>query len=79
MNNPATAARVNAWNNAVPEGSDVLVVKDDGQIAVSRTKGPAWLLGGHTAVVGVQGIGGGYSLERVIPVVEDPRARGLRP
>ena len=67
--NPAKQAdAVEAWNKKHPEGTDVSVRRDDGTATVTKTRSPAWLLGGHTAVVMVDGIAGGYLLERVSPI-----------
>jgi hypothetical protein len=62
------------WNAAHPVGTEVLVRRDVGEPMRTRTRSEAWMLGascrdiGHTAVVMVEGITGGYSLERVAPV-----------
>ena len=69
MRNEVLKARVAAWNQAIPIGHPVLVVNDTGQIVDTRTRGDAYVLGGHSALVMVEGITGGYALERVIPVV----------
>lgn len=61
------------WNEAHPIGTPVSVRKDDGTVLETHTRSVAWTLGeschgpGHTAVVSVNGISGGYSLERVTP------------
>lgn len=57
--------RVIEWNRLNPEGTSVNVKKDDGSIFPTKTRSVAWLLGRHTAVVLVDGIAGGYMLERV--------------
>lgn len=56
---------VAAFNDAVKPGDDVIVIKDDGRRVQTRTRSEAWILGGHTAVVLLEGISGGYLLERV--------------
>jgi hypothetical protein len=53
------------WNKLHPEGSAVTVTKDDGSKLETTTRSEAWVLGGHTAVIMVVGISGGYSLTRV--------------
>lgn len=58
---------VEAWNQVVPPGSVVLVVKDGGLTVATVTRSEAYVLGGHTAVVMVEGISGAYALDRVIP------------
>lgn len=58
------------WKN-VPEGTPVVVTKDDGTELSTKTRSVAWMLGassqhpGHTAVIMVDGISGGYGLWRV--------------
>ena len=56
---------VDVWNAAHPEGTLVYVVKDLGEVVETETRSPAWLAGGHTALVSVNGIIGGYMLARV--------------
>lgn len=56
---------VTEWNRLNPEGTKVNVRKDDGSTLETVTRSPAWLMGEHTAVVLVDGIAGGYMLERV--------------
>lgn len=63
------------WIN-VPEGTPVVVTRDDGSKLETRTRSPAWLLGEHTAVVMVEGISGAYLLDRIDPAptpTEDSR------
>lgn len=69
------------WNEANPIGTPVNVRKDDGSVLATRTRSEAWTLGaschgpGHTAVVMVEGISGGYLLDRVTRRAE-PEAVG---
>lgn len=62
-----------AWNATHPIGTLVTVRKDSGEVLETRTRSEAWTLGaschgpGHTAVVMVDGIAGGYMLDRVKP------------
>lgn len=56
---------VNAWNKQHEPGTLVTVRLDDGTIKQTRTTSQAWMLGGHTVVVIVEGISGGYALDRV--------------
>lgn len=58
-------AMVDHWNKTVPVGTPVEVTKDRGEIIETKTASEAWMLGGHTPVILVEGISGGYSLERV--------------
>lgn len=70
-NSPAKQqALVSVWEGT-PEGTDVVVTKDDGSEVRTKTRSAPWLLGtssrgpGHTAVIMLEGISGCYSLERV--------------
>lgn len=54
-----------AWPH--PEGTPVIVRKDDGTVIETKTRSAPWMLCG-TAVVLLEGISGGYSLDRVTPV-----------
>lgn len=56
---------VDRWNAAHPFPAPVIVTKDDKREVKTTTRSDAWVLGGHTAVVMVIGISGGYLLERV--------------
>lgn len=56
---------VEEWNAACPVDTAVEVTLDDGKIMKSRTTTPAWVMGGHSAMVTVDGISGGYMLSRV--------------
>lgn len=58
------ARLVDAWKNT-PVGIAVVVTKDDGTEFRTTTRSDPWLLSGHTAVIMVVGIAGGYMLERV--------------
>lgn len=64
------SVQVEAWNAANPRGTRVSVKKDDGKLYETRTRSEAWLLGGHTAVVLVEGISGAYLLSRCKPMRE---------
>jgi len=66
----AYAAKLIAeWTH--PEGVEVEVLRDGGAIYRTKTRSAPWALGesssgqGHTAVILVDGISGGYSLDRV--------------
>lgn len=52
-------------------GSKVRVTKDDGSIFESTVKYAPWQLGHGQWVIGVNGIAGGYALERVEEVKMD--------
>jgi hypothetical protein len=66
----AHLALVEKWKD-VPEGTPVIVTKDDGSEFHTKTRSIPWMLGassqhlGHTAVIMVEGISGGYGLWRV--------------
>lgn len=62
----AAERAVKEWNQQVPVGAPVDVRRDDGTVLVTRTRSPAWLISDH-ASVSVEGISGGYLLERVTP------------
>jgi len=61
-------AEVNGWNTRHRVGTGVTVTMDDGMKLSTYTTSPAWLMGGHSAVIKVNGISGGYSLDRVQPL-----------
>lgn len=64
--NPRIAeSAVRSWNEKYPVGSNVEVALDDGSIKETKTASQAWVLGGHTAVVKLEGICGAYALSRV--------------
>ena len=65
----AQQRQVDAWTH--PIGTPVAVRRDSGTVLETVTTSPAWLLGGHTAVIMVDGISGAYLLERVR--VREPR------
>jgi len=58
---------VTDWNTAHPEGTvtPVTVRMDSGATINTTTRSQAWLLGGHTPVILLDGITGSYALERV--------------
>jgi hypothetical protein len=56
-------ALCDAWTHG--EGTPVTVRKDGGAEVETTTRSGAWMLGGHTAVIMLDGISGCYSLERV--------------
>lgn len=58
---------VDYWNERFPQGTPVIVYRDNGEKLETVTRSDAWILGGHTAVVQVKGISGCYSLSRVAP------------
>lgn len=56
---------VREWNEKYPVGTPVIVTKDDETEIRTLTRSKATMLGGHTAVVWIEGITGCYDLERV--------------
>lgn len=62
-------ALVDAWKD-VPEGTRVVVRKDNGKEYSTTITAGAHLLGGHTAVIWLDGISGCYALERVRKATE---------
>ena len=66
----AVQVLLDEWKD-VPEGTPVVVLKDDGTEFATKTCSGPWALGvssrgpGHTAVIMVEGISGGYSLCRI--------------
>lgn len=54
-----------AWNEKHAVGTNVLVRKDLGDVLATKTRSEAYVLGGHTAVIMVDGITGCYDLSRV--------------
>ena len=67
--NPAQAEKsANDWNSKYPVGKPVEVTLDGGSIKETKTASEAWVLGGHTAVIKLEGISGGYALNRVRPM-----------
>ncbi|PWC48204.1 hypothetical protein TSA6c_17435 [Azospirillum sp. TSA6c] len=71
MRKPPTPAQlrreVDAFNKKVKVGDQVTVKKDDGTVVVTVTRGLAFVLSGHSAVVSLEGISGCYLLNRVTP------------
>lgn len=71
VNKRAQKALIDQWI-AVPIGTPVVVTQDDGKEFHTVTRTGPWMLGagsdgigGHTAVIMVEGISGAYSLERI--------------
>lgn len=58
-------ALIEEFNAANQIGIEVDVKKDGGSINRTKTRSEAWLMGGHTAMILLDGISGGYMLERV--------------
>jgi hypothetical protein len=68
--NGKNRAAVEQFNRHVPEGSPVLFWPGErvGEGRSSRTRSKAWIMGGHTPVVMVDGYAGGIALSHVCPL-----------
>ncbi len=60
--------RVTEQQKTMPVGTAVNLRKDDGTIIQTRTRNTPWQLSHGMWVVSVDGIAGGYDLERITPV-----------
>ncbi len=60
-----TQKQLDKWNETFPIGSPCWVQYDDGSEHTHHTRSFAWFLGGGHAVVKVDGLSGGYSLDRL--------------
>ncbi len=60
--------QVAGWNQLWPVGLDVIVQLDDRSQRATKTESEAWVMGGHSAMIRLEGISGGYMLDRVKPV-----------
>ena len=60
--------QIAAWNAHRPIGTEVQVMLDDDTIRTTKTRSEAWVMGGHSAVILLEGISGAYSLDRVKPL-----------
>jgi hypothetical protein len=60
--------QVDAWNGKYPVGTPVKLRKNDGTSVKTVTRSKAELLGGHTAVVWLEGVVGCYCLTHVRPL-----------
>jgi hypothetical protein len=64
----AATALCETWNWHYPEETPVLVVRDMGNVLKTTTRSTAWLTPSGGILIKVNGIAGGYSLSRVIPI-----------
>lgn len=62
------ALLVKNWNDNVAEGAAVNVERDDGTTTMTTTRSAAWVMGGHSAVIMLEGFSGAYSLQRVTAI-----------
>lgn len=60
--------QIGAWNAHRPTGTEIQVKLDDDTIRTTKTCSEAWVMGGHSAVILLEGISGAYSLDRVKPL-----------
>lgn len=61
-----------AWNRLYPEGTRVRVYRllgDESGAIETVTTSEAWVMDGHSAMVKVRGLSGGYCLTHVRPLV----------
>lgn len=64
-------AAVDKWNAAYPVGTDVMRYKFTNPLSdgsPTKTRSEAWVMGGHSAMVMVEGVRGGVDLESVVPL-----------
>lgn len=70
---PADLKRqVDRWNGQHAPGTDVTVRKDRGELVTTKTTSGAYVLGGHSAVIDLEGFSGCYLLDRVTAGVPAP-------
>ena len=53
------------WNQSYPVGTEVIRTDDAGKELLTRTRSEAQVLGGHSAVIWIDGVSGCYALDRV--------------
>jgi hypothetical protein len=58
--------QVENWNLKHPVGTAVTVRTDSGAVIATKTKSPAQILSGHSAVIWLEGISGCHALDRVV-------------
>lgn len=62
-------SQCDTFNEAYPVGSPVHVKMDSGELRDTVTRSNAEVLGGHSAVIWLEGISGCYLLDRVLPQI----------
>jgi hypothetical protein len=62
------AQEVANFNARCVVGQRVELLNDHGKVEHTKTTSEAWLLGGHTPVVKVEGRSGCYLLNRITPI-----------
>lgn len=63
---------VDAWNASHPIGTKVnrfKLINPLQEPTETKTRSEAWVMGGHSAMVMVEGVSGGVLLESVVPIV----------
>lgn len=63
--------QANDWNSANPVGTPVMRYKLINPLSegnATKTRSEAWVMGGHSVVVMVEGVSGGVLLESVKPI-----------
>lgn len=71
---PAALQRqCDAFNARYAIGQPVTVRKDDGSGVNTTTRAAAEVLGGHSAVIWLEGITGCYLLDRVTPITAEAK------
>lgn len=63
-NRPDLDRLMDHWSR-IPVGTQVVVFKDDGSTLLTKTRSAPWVVGDRTPIIKVEGIAGGYALERV--------------
>ncbi len=66
--------KVDAWNARNMVGTAIRYRDDHGKIIDSKTRSEAWVLGGHNAVIMIDGRSGCYDFERILPTPQRPKA-----
>jgi hypothetical protein len=63
--------QINAWNAKYPIGTPVMrykLIEPLREGNETKTRSEAWIMGGHSAMVMVEGVSGGVRLESVKPI-----------
>lgn len=58
-------AECTKFNDDIPPGTEVDVTQDDGSIVRTKTRSVAWVIGGHSMIVKIDGRTGGYDCNRI--------------
>lgn len=59
----------NDWRKSLRAGDVVAVMMDDKSVVTRAVRAEPWELYGHSWILGLVGIAGGYSLDRVVSLV----------